>query len=547
MRTPGYPASLEDLASSVGVALLSLLLCSSAALCADWPQWGGRDGRNMASEEKGLPDSFVPGEKDPQSGRGVLATAGNVQWAARLGTMTCSTPAVAGGRVFIGTASGHQGVLLCLDEATGKTLWRLSAPPRTVPKVVDGRERRVPALLPTVGLSSSPAVDGDRVYVVTHRCEVVCLDVQGLANGNDGPFQDERRYSARPDKESAVPNTDSADIVWGYDMWNLGVRPTDACNSSVMVHGDLLYVCTSNGVDRSAIASRHDELRRPAAPTAPSLIVLEKKTGRLAAVDDAQIGPRLLHGHWSSPSLGRVGDRTLVFLGGGDGVCYAFDALRTVPEKPVKLRTAWRFDCNPPEYKVFGRLDPIAHYCRGDRRRSDTLNRRNDGGFAGMSEIIATPVFHNNRVYVAIGRDPEHGRGKGALHCIDATKEGDITATGSIWSYKGMDRTLSTVSIADGLLYIADVAGRIHCLDADTGLPYWVHETNDTVWGSTLVADGKVYMPTRSHLWVLAAGKEANVLSRISLGAPMWASPVAANGTLFIASARRLWAVRAAR
>ena len=60
---------------------------------------------------------------------------------------------------------------------------------------------------------------------------------------------------------------------------------------------------------------------------APSLIVLDKHTGRLAATDDEQIGTRLLHGQWSSPSLGQVGGKTLVFFGGGDGVCYAFEAL----------------------------------------------------------------------------------------------------------------------------------------------------------------------------------------------------------------------------
>ena len=146
------------------------------------------------------------------------------------------------------------------------------------------------------------------------------------------------------------------------------------------------------------------------------------------------------------------------------------------------------------------------------------MNRKNDGTFVGMSEIIGTPVFFRNRIYLAIGRDPAHGRGRGALHCIDATKTGDITKTGKIWSYQGLDRTLSTASIADGLLYLSDVAGRLHCLDAETGHCHWVYETNSEVWGSTLVADGKVFMPTHKGLCVLAAGKEEKVLSRINVG-----------------------------
>ena len=37
-----------------------------------------------------------------------------------------------------------------------------------------------------LGIASSPTVDGDFVYIVTNRFEVICLDVQGQANGNQG-------------------------------------------------------------------------------------------------------------------------------------------------------------------------------------------------------------------------------------------------------------------------------------------------------------------------------------------------------------------------
>jgi outer membrane protein assembly factor BamB len=185
----------------------------------------------------------------------------------------------------------------------------------------------------------------------------------------------------------------------------------------------------------------------------------------------------------------------------------------------------------------------VSHYCLGEKRTRETLNK-NDGTFVGESEIIGTPVFHRNRIYVAIGRDPEHGRGRGALHCIDATKTGDITQTGRIWTYQGLDRSLSTVSIADGLVYVCDVGGRLHCVDAETGQCYWVHETSSMVWGSTLVADGKVYMPTPKGMFVFATGKEKKLLSQVNVGATIYASPVVANGTLYIASkAGWLWAV----
>lgn len=287
-----------------------------------------------------------------------------------------------------------------------------------------------------------------------------------------------------------------------------------------------------------------DAARRCFAPNAPTLIVLDKRTGRFLARDTAPTAANMLHGQWSSPSRGTVQGRKLVFLGGGDGNCYAFDALAGVPEDPVMLKTAWWVDCNPPEYRSFGGLDPMVHYTLGDRRRKDTLNTLNDGSFVGMSEIIATPVFFKNRVYVAIGRDPDHGRGRGALRCLDANQAGDSTKTRMLWTYQGLDRSLSTVSIADGLLDIADVAGRIHCLDAETGNAYWVYDSKGRTVASTLVADGKIYLSNEKRLNILAAGKELKVLSQINLGAPAWGTPVAANGTLYVPSRNYLWAAQ---
>jgi outer membrane protein assembly factor BamB len=525
-------------------AILSMVVLTAATRAGEWPQWGRNSGRNMVSEEKGLPESFVPGKKDPQGSGIIPGTTKNVQWSVKVGLATYSTPAVAGGKVFIGTCIDGLGTLKCLDARNGRLLWQWAAPARDVPEILAGGRFCFHKHPHRLGLTATPTVEGERVYFVTHRCEVVCMDANGAAQGGRSMALAAQRESTPAADQSSALEADTSRVVWSYDMYEeVGTRPADAHHGNVLVDGDLLYVCTSNGVDRYAQARERGELRKPPAPLAPSLIALDKRTGRLVATDDAQIGLRLLHGQWSSPSLGMVGGRKLVFFGGGDGICYAFEALSTVPEQPVKLKTVWTFDCNPSEYKQYQGLDPIVHFARGDKRRSDTLNN-NNGTFLGLNAFIASPVFHNNRVYVPIGQDPEHGRGRGALWCIDASKTGDITGTGRIWCYQGLDRSLSTVSIADGLLYVADVAGRLHCIDAETGQCYWVHETNTVVWASTLVADGKVYLPTLNALWVLTAGKEKKVLGQVRLGAPSWASPVAANGTLYVTSKRYLWAVR---
>ena len=106
--------------------------------------------------------------------------------------------------------------------------------------------------------------------------------------------------------------------------------------------------------------------------------------------------------------------------------------------------------------------------------------------------------------------------GHGGLQCIDARQTGDITRTGRLWTYQGLDwTTFTTASIADGLLYLADGAGHLRCLDAETGRPYSVYEAHcGMLLGSTLVADGKVYMPGSRAFTSLPPARRSGCLPR---------------------------------
>lgn len=520
---------------------LGLALTPGTLSAGEWPQWGGRSERNMISDEKGLPEAFVPGTKRP-NGEGIdPATTKNVKWTARLGSFAYGNPTVAGGRVFVGTddltlqGSGrfertNGGLVKCFDAADGHLLWQLVVPHRDLTGLPKGALYGQQHL----GTCSSPAVEQGRVYVITNACELLCLDADGLADGNDGPFAEECRYMVGPGKPPIKLEPTDADIIWRLDMIKeLGVCPHDTPSCSPLIVGELVYTSSSNGVDNP-----HDKVLNP---LAPSLVAVDKNSGRVVATDDEKIGTRLWHAQWSSPSSGVVNGRRLVFFGGSDGICYAFEAIEGLPEKPVRLKKVWSFDCNPPHYR-FRDGKPIPYY-DGDRRKNRGNN--NDGTFVGPSEIIATPVFSSNRVYLAIGQDPAHGRGRGMLHCIDATKTGDITKSGKVWSYDGLDRSISTVAVSDGLVYIPDIAGRLHCLDADTGKPVWIHDMKAEAWGSTLVADGRVYVGNQKDFLVLAAGRQPKVLSQVRLGSPVYSTPVVANGMLLVASQRYLWAVTA--
>ena len=111
-----------------------------------------------------------------------------------------------------------------------------------------------------------------------------------------------------------------------------------------------------------------------------------------------------------------------------------------------------------------------------------------------------------------------------------------------VWS--GCNRTISTVAIADSLLYAADLSGFVYCLDAKTGTHHWTHDTLAAVWGSPFVADGKVYIGDEDgDVEVLKAGKTLAVLHETNLGSAVYTTPVARDGVLYIASRNTLFAI----
>src|SRR5262245_44235008 len=173
----------------ITAALVASGLVSSTS-GVDWPAWGGTDlGRNMYSPTRGLPERFDAGK--PQSGTDDidLKTTKNVKWAVKLGSQSYANPTVYNGKVFVGTNNetprdprhiGDRSILLCFEEKTGQFLWQLVVPKLKSGKVNDWEN---------LGILSSPRIEDNRVYLVTSRCEVMCLDAAGMANGNDGPYK----------------------------------------------------------------------------------------------------------------------------------------------------------------------------------------------------------------------------------------------------------------------------------------------------------------------------------------------------------------------
>jgi outer membrane protein assembly factor BamB len=490
---------------------------------SDQPQWGEAWTRNMVSNEKRLPESF-----DIKIGQ-------HVKWSAALGTQTQSTPIVAHGRVYIGTNNGaprdprHQGdrgVLMCFDERNGKLLWQLVVPKREEDPYFDW---------PQCGISSPATVEDDRVYVVSNRGEVMCFDPLGMANGNDGPYTNEAAHCIPRSAASSTTNSPAAidetaeravgpldaDIIWLFDLTTgAGIWSHDAAHSSILVHGDYLFLNTGTGVDNT-----HKRIRTP---DAPSLVVLDKRTGRFIARDKEHIAPNIFHSTWSSPSLANVHASPLIFFGGGNGILYAFDATivgGATNSSPQIFRKVWQFDFDPDAPKT------NVHKFNGNRRE-------------GPSNFYGMPVFKDGRVYAAGGGDLWWGKNRAWLKCIDATKKEADASSRLIWSYPLQKHVLSTPAVYNGMVFIADCGRKFHCVDAQTGNAFWTHDVEGEVWASPLVADGKVYLGTRSGaFYIFAAEQQKKLLSSTQLEAPISATATAANGVLYIATMSRLYAL----
>jgi outer membrane protein assembly factor BamB len=523
---------------------------------SDHIMFGGTPQRNMVN----LIDTGI-------SGNFKLDEA--VKWKAQLGTKSYGGPTVVGGKILIGTNNENprnkrdrnkptdddpvgpaidKGIIMCFDEKTGEFLWQAVHDKLPSGQVHD---------YPREGICSTPIVDEGRAYYVSNRCTVVCAGMNGLDKNNNEGFQNEK-YKEKAD----------VDIIWEYDMMKeLDVFPHNLAVCSPLIIGDLLFIVTANGVDEN-----HANIP---APGAPSFIVLSKKSGRLIWKNGAP-GKGIMHGQWSNPAYAVIKDVPQVIFPGGDGWLYSF--------KPDTGDLIWKFDANPKDAKY------------------------ELGGKSTKSDFISTPVIYKDKIYIGTGQDPEHGDGVGHYWCFDpAGKTGDISPelvtddsvsppktkpnpnSGLVWHYGGNEnrkfaqrdyyfgRTMSTACVIDNILYIPDLAGYLHVLDAKTGKKFWQYDLKSAIWGSAYYVDGKIFLGNEDgDLFVFKhektpavmdeveeASKEADEkaakkkllevrkavdkrykIAKIAVDEPIRSTPLVANGVLYIMTERTLFAIK---
>lgn len=476
--------------------VLHLPAADGPAAKTDLPMFGGTMERNLVNlKDKGVPDDFSV-KKGKEK---------HLKWTAKMGNHTYGGPVIAGGRIFVGTNNANPrdpakkddlGVIMAFDEATGNFLWQI-----THEKLPDGETNDSPKQ----GIASTPAVEGNFLYYVSNRCELVCAGVE------------------------------KGDIVWKLDMMkDLKVFPGQLANASPLIVGDLVYALTGHGVDIGNGKCPNE---------APALVAVNKKTGKVVwsyTVPAASI----MRGQWSSPTAAMVGGRLQVLLAGGDGYLYGLSG--------EKGEVLWKFDCNAKKatpYKPGGsgqKCFIVGVPVVADGKALIAVGQEPDDGqgegHLWCIDITKTPTNKDKDLSpVDDDFDPKSPKNKDS---------------GLVWHYGGKSekgaardynygRTITTVAVHDGLVYTSELAGFLHAIDFKTGKKAWEYDLQDSTWCSPYVVDGKVFVGTDGgDIYVLPAGRKEPMAKKIEIGQQIKVPPVVANGVLYVNSGTYLYAIK---
>lgn len=188
---------------------LAIALGAGSALCQDWPQWLGpnRDGRATGFT--------APAQWPSELKQGWKVTVGQAD----------TTPALAGGKLYVFARQEGNEVLMALDAATGKELWRDAY-------AADGASG--PASRHS-GPRSTPVVTGGKVVTFGVRGTLSCLDAASgkvLWRKNDYPDSFPRFFT------SASPV-----VVGGMVIAQVGGSGKGGIAAYDLASGDQKWLC----------------------------------------------------------------------------------------------------------------------------------------------------------------------------------------------------------------------------------------------------------------------------------------------------------------
>jgi outer membrane protein assembly factor BamB len=456
--------------------ILSLFICvlilSLPASAEDWTRFRGGNGAGT-SASTGLPSEFGPGK--------------NEVWDAEV-PFGRSSPVIAGDRIYLSATEDGVFVTMALDRKTGKILWRSVVNP--------GREDEFHA--DTNSATTTPVTDGKNVYVFFQEFGLVAYDKNGKQRWTHelGPFRNFYSIAASP-------------VLSGNMLYML-------CDQ---IEGSFLIALDKNNGKEKWRSNRPGRLESyttpilyPDAKKPTGLIVYgsawidayDPVTGKvLWAMSEAPVGP--------IPSPVLVGDT--IYVAGqnhGENGWPPWEGIATEHDKDS--------DGNITREEV-AEAWLIRHFGWLDRDGNDVITEED---WSDLGEEVTTDHWGAYAIKLPQGEgEPE-----------------------KLWNYRKNIPEISSPLVHDGVFYMAD-KGILTTLDAETGELLKrdrLGEGSPKIYASPVAADGKVFIGTLDGSMVVVSAKgEWEPLSSVDFDDEIWATPAIADGRLYVRTRSKLY------
>ena len=472
------------------VAFLILFLTVISARADEWSQFRGPNGTGV-SDTKNLPTEFGPNK--------------NVVWKAEL-PPGHSSPVLTRDRIFVTAHENYSLFVISLDRKTGKILWK-----RQVPRLRVGRLQNVngPA-------SPTPVTDGTNVYVFFQEAGIVSFDPAGKERWKValGPFNIFYGFGASP---ILVDNK----VILSVDQ----DHPSSYLIAVDKDNGKVLWK-----VERPVVISGYSTPIVYQPKEGPKQIIVPESFQLSAySVDD---GKRVWWVRGLACEMKSIAshDSEYLYINGwgfpqnqpGQQVpttsfeealaTYDRDKDKVIAKDEVKSATA--------EGKMHKILD--AAFEAFDMNRNDKLDTKDWDVFRAM---LAS----------------ENG-----LLAIKMGGEGDQTDKAIRWRYQKPVPQVPSTLLYGGVLYMINDSGILLSFDPATGNVLKqgrLHGAIDKYFSSPVAADDKVFLIGQGgQVSVVKAAGDWQVLAVNELDDEVYATPAIADGRIYIRTRSALYA-----
>jgi outer membrane protein assembly factor BamB len=552
----------------------------------DWGQWGGSSIRNNTPQGKDIPSEWTIGSFD-KNGKWVKDDSKNVKWASHLGSQSYGNPVVANGQVYVGTNNGagylkrypatvDLGVLLSFREKDGQFLWQHSNEKLPTGRVHDW---------PLQGVCSTPLVEGERLWYVTNRGEVVCLDTQGFYDNeddspvtkdqgrlfdiakNDDPAKDKLADVQKGLKEGKVapalaaefkaaglPLPDDVKVAADGPHFKLSFTPSGGAPREVVLRSEGprlsgYKIINVDDKDEADVIWRVDMMKQLgisqhnmcscSVTTAGDILFVNTSNG----VDEGHVNlpaPNAPSFVAMDKNTGKVfwtdsSPGTNVLHGQWSSPAYA--TLGGVPQVIFGGGDGWLYSFRGEASAKNGKPELLWKFDCNPKESKYVL-----GGRADRNHIIGTPVIYDGMVYVGVGEDPEHGEGVGHFWCIDPTKRGDVSPQ-LAFDLKDLSKPLPH----HRMQAVNKEAGEV-ARDNPNSAAIWHYasydlnkngknefeETMHRTCGTAAIKDGLLFVADFSGLFHCLDAKTGVPFWTYDMLAAAWGSPLIVDGKVYI-------------